>query len=223
MKRFSNTWLLHHLRNNPASLWLCSRRTLILMAATRESRVPPETSLPFKVDCWEDLECFEETERWHNKQAFLADAREQLNQGTHCLTLVDHGRLAFVDWMRPDTDRATFGHVGQTVLFPKHCSTQFSGYVHPAHRGQGLFHEGMRRIIDYLFEQTDTEFAMAAVESTNMTAFNGHVRVGFETIAMLETRCLAGKKTFTGQTESASFSLTPADDVSGTWRLERTP
>lgn len=190
------------------------------MAATRETYAPPQTELPFKINSWSDLEYFEETERWHDRQAFLDIARQRLDNGIRCITLVQNRQLAFVDWIRPDSDRATFGYVGQTVAFPSYSSTQFSAYVHPAHRGRGLFHEGMRRVLDHLFKETDTLFAMAAVEGTNRIAFNGHLKVGFDTVATLATRRLLGHTTFIGESRLPSFALQPQEGIPGTWLLE---
>lgn len=191
------------------------------MAATRESREYPKTSLPFKTNSWDDLERFEATERWHDRKVFLEQARENMEKGISCITVVLDGQLAFVDWARPDSDRARFGYVEQTVIFPPRVSTQFSGYVHPAHRGRGLFHEGMRRVLHHLFENTDTEYAFAAVEHTNATAFNAHLRIGFDTIAMLETSCFLGRTRYRGQSFLSTFELLREQDEKNTWRLER--
>lgn len=220
MKRYSRHWFAHHLRNNRASLWLGSHRTLYLMVATRESRVPPVTDLPFRINCWEDLERFEETERWHNRGEFLARARERLDRGTDCITLVQDGQLAFVDWMKADSKQALFNYVGHTVVFPPRSSTQFSGYVHPAHRGRGLFLEGMRRVLDHLFEKTDTRYAMAAVEGDKAIPFHGHLKVGFDTIATLETRRVLGRTRYAGLPISSRFALVRVADGDATWRIE---
>lgn len=221
MKKYSKPWLLHHLRNNSASRWLWSYKRLYLMAATRESREHPRSTLPFKTNSWEDLEHFEATERWHDRKAFLEQARHRIDSGISCITLVLDGQLAFVDWARPNSDRAALGYVGQTVIFPPRVSTQFSGYVHPAHRRKGLFHEGMRRVLHHLFENTDTEYAFAAVEHANASALNAHLRIGFDTIAMLETSRFLGRTHHQGQSLVSTFDLSPEPGESGTWRLER--
>lgn len=203
------------------SRWLWSYRRLYLMAATRESREHPTTDLPFKNNSWEDLKHFEATERWHDRNVFLNDARDKMDKGISSITLILDGQLAFVDWARPDSDRARLGYVGQTVIFPPRMSTQFSGYVHPAHRGRGLFHEGMRRVLHYLFENTDTEYAFAAVEHTNETAFKAHLRIGFDTIAMLETTCFLGRVRYRGRPLVSTFDLVRESGDAATWRLER--
>lgn len=221
MKRYSVSWFLHHARNNSISTRLWSQKTLYLMAATRETRIPPQVDLPFKVDSWDDLEKFQPTERWHHRESFLADARNKLNQGIHCITLVQDSQLAFVDWVRPGSNQARFGHVDQIVLFPERVSTQFSGYVHPAHRGKGLFLEGMRRILDYVFEQTDTQYAFAGVEQGHTIAYQSHLKVGFEVIARMDTRHRLGRVRYSGQSLSPGFSLA-ASQSPNTWHLTTT-
>lgn len=220
MQRFSAAWFQHKVRSHPASLWLLSRRTLYLMAVHRDKWQPPARDLPFRIDSRDDLELFEETESWHDRRVFLANAQRSLDAGTHSITLVRDDRLAFVAWFKPGQAESTYGFVDQTVVFPPKCATNFSLYVHPAYRRQGIFLEGMRFRARYMFEETDTAVAIAAVEWPNPAAITGHLKAGYETIAVLETARFLGRARHLAAALQPGVTLRRNDPAGARWKLE---
>ncbi len=218
MKKYSSEWFLYHLRNNGVSRWVSSSSSLYLLAITKDSRKPLDLNLPFKINQWEDLECFEETESWHNKKYFLSNAQEQLNSGAICVTLVQNQQLAFISWVKPESTKSTFGSVKQTVFYPPYTSTQYSGYVHPNHRGKRIFVEGLNFLAHYVFDETDTKLAVAAVDANNLPAMKSHLTSGFEPIARFDTTQLFGNEKFYMAELTPHYKFSRVNTA--TWRLE---
>lgn len=187
------------------------------MVLTAENCKPP-SALPFRVNAWEDLCCFEETERWHNKEQFLKAARQRLDEGLNCVTLVQDGKLAFIDWINLSSTESTFGYVGQTVQFLPHSSAQFSAYVHPVFRRRGLFTDGLAHVARFIFEKSDTRYAMAGVHSDNLPAVKGHLVIGFETVALLETKRRLGRTRYAAHLCSPHLILRPIG-TDGVWQV----
>lgn len=194
MQKYSYKWFCYHIVNNPLSLWLFSNRKLYLIEMTEEARQKPKSKLPFRVNSWDDLEKFEATESWHNRQKFLDAAKGRLADGACCITLVQDDHLAFIDWVKPDVEKSTFGYIQQTVIFPPRTATQYSGYVHPAYRKRGIYSEGMRHVAEFVFSKTDTVRQLAAVEGSNRVARDIQAKLGARLICLLETRCVLGYK-----------------------------
>lgn len=219
MNKYSADWFLYNLKNNDISRWALSRAGLYLLAIRKELNKPYKSDLPFKINHWKDLEFFEATESWHNKNKFLSNAQEKLDNGAICLTLVQNQQLAFIEWSGTQSKKSTFGGVDQTVFYPSDTSTLFSAYVHPNHRGKRLFIEGMNFFTNYVFSDTDSKIIIAAVESNNSPAMKSHLASGFEVIARFDTTRYLGKKKFYMMELSSRYKLRSSDSQAA-WRLE---
>lgn len=222
VNRFSAQWFGHHLRNNPLSLWAASTRALHLMAMSQARGYDAEDGPDFQVNAAEDLACFEETERWHDRAAFLGTAEERLSEGTISITLVEDNRLAFVAWLAPATSESTFGYVRQTVRFPAKTATEYGVYVHPAYRGKGLFQQGLKFMAAHAFDATDTDILLGAVHDDNPAALHGHRRAGFAHIATLTDRRFLGTARSTAEAQGHGYTISPAPDDDRTWLLRKT-
>ena len=222
MNRFSAQWFGHHLRNNPLSLWAASTRSLHLMAMSQAHGYVAEDGPGFQVNAAEDLACFEETERWHDRDEFLNVAQERLGEGTISITRVEDDRLAFVAWLGPATAESTFGYVRQTVRFPANTATEYGVYVHPAYRRRGLFQQGLKFMAAHAFDATDTDILLGAVHDDNPAALHGHRRAGFENIATLTDRRFLGTARSTAAAHGQGYTISPIPERDSAWLLRKT-
>lgn len=191
------------------------------MAMSQALAYDRETGPAFQVNAVDDLTCFEETERWHDRAAFLSIAEERLGEGTISITRVEDNRLAFVAWLAPATAESTFGYVRQAVRFPAKTATEYGVYVHPAYRGKGLFQQGLKFMAAHAFDSTDTDILLGAVHDDNPAALHGHRRAGFEHIATLTDRRFVGTTRNTAEAHGRGYTISPASDDDRTWLLQK--
>jgi L-amino acid N-acyltransferase YncA len=182
---------------------------------------PVDSGPEFKLNSTEDLVCFEETERWHDRDEFLAIADERLDAGTISITLVEDRRLAFVAWLAPATEKSTFGYVRQTVHFPPKTATEYGVYVHPEFRRRGLFRQGLEFMSVHAFAETDTDILLGAVHDDNHAALRGHIEAGFQNIATLTERRLAGTARSSVDVHAAGYQCRRMPDSRDAWSLAR--
>lgn len=220
MRKYSFEWFRYHIINNPVSLWAFSHRSLYLVEMKNENRQKPRTSLPFRVNSREDLEKFEETENWHHRHAFIDAAKARLDDGANCITLVQDDRLAFIDWVKSDVKKSTFGYVKQTVIFPPNTTAQYSGYVHPAYRKRGIYSEGMRQVAEFVFANTDSARQIAAVEGHNEVARKIHIKMGARLIILLRARCILGYRSTSARVLVPEYRVRRDMEDGSVWHLE---
>ena len=175
----------------------------------------------FHVNSPSDLACFEETERWHDRDEFLAIADERLDAGTISITLVEDRRLAFVAWLAPATEKSTFGYVRQTVHFPPKTATEYGVYVHPEFRRRGLLRQGLEFMSVHAFAETDTDILLGAVHDDNHAALRGHIDAGFENIATLTEKRLFGTARSSVGVHATGFEFLRMPDSRDTWSLAK--
>lgn len=190
------------------------------MAMTEDSCRPSETTLPFKVNHWEDMEFFEETESWHNKENFLNMMKERKRNGGNCLTLVLDNQLAFVNFFGLNSKQSFFSDVNIKVSYPPNTTTLYSAYIHPQHRGKGLYSIGQKFIINHLFNSTDTKFCVCAVKCENRAAHKGQMASGLNSVARLERSCLFGNVTRNVFELHPDYKMFAVEGEPASWRLE---
>lgn len=222
MNRFSAQWFRHHIRNNPPSLWAGSSRSLHLMAMSQAPPRGAEDSPDFRINAAGDLACFEETERWHDREEFLSVAEQRLDDGTISITRVEDNRLAFVAWLAPATEESVFGYVRQAVRFPPNTATEYGVYVHPGFRRKGLFKQGLKFMAVHAFAETPTEILLGAVHDDNPAAFRGHKQAGFTNIATLTEKRFLGTAKSSAEVHRPDYAIHRAGDGGG-WQLEKGP
>lgn len=220
LNRFSVQWFGHHLKNNPLSLWCASTRSLHLMAMSQTPPTAGENGPDFNVNATADLRCFEETERWHNREEFLSVAEERLADGTISISRVEDNRLAFVAWLAPATEKSTFGYVRQTVHFPPDTATEYGVYVHPGFRRKGLFQHGLKFMAVHAFSETKTDILLGAVHSDNRAALRGHEQAGFRNIATLTESRFLGTAKIAAEVHGPGYTIRRAENDAA-WQLEK--
>lgn len=221
MKFLSSQWLLYHFKNNHGSLWLSSNRSLHVMAISGKPLSTIKDGPEFKVNSADDLTCFEETERWHNREEFLSVAAERIDAGEISITRVEDDRLAFVAWLAPATEQSTFGYVHQTVRFPPKTATEYGVYVHPAFRRRGLFKQGLKFLAAHAFDATGADILLGAVHSDNHAALHGHSQAGFEKIATLTERRFLGDTKSTAEAHNSGYMISCPPRGDSAWQLEK--
>lgn len=179
--------------NLPAARWFRSERYLLLYAIDKASaqRIPVEDDL--NCNRIEDLELFEQTERWLTRDEFVAEAKRRIAQGEKLYTAVALGRLVHYGWMIPEQREAWFPFVQQRYRFPAGSAVLYNAYTHPAARGTGLHQRSMRRRIFDAASQPATLHVYTAIESGNRASRTVAARVGFRCAEVLYERIRFGK------------------------------
>lgn len=220
--KYSSEWFLFHFKNNDISRWALSSTSFYLLAMTKDSCRPYETSLPFKINQWEDMAFFEETESWHNKESFLKTMSEKKLSGENCVTLVLDNKLAFINFFGLNSKQSFLSDVGIKVLYPANTATQYSAYIHPQFRGKGIYRLAKKFISNYLFENTNTRLYVGAVRCDNRAAHKGQIASGLHSVARLERSCRFGRVTKSVFELHPDYSLQPVADKPACWQLELT-
>ena len=220
MKKYSTEWFWYHLKNNKSSLWLVSYCELYLLVMTKDSCRPYESGFPFRVNQWEDLEHFEATESWHNKKSFLEYMNKQRLAGKNCATLVINKQLAYVSIFSLNESFSFFSDVGLKIYYPSFTTTAYSAYVHPVHRGQGVFSQGKRFISNYLFQNTDTKLFVSAVRCENRSAHKGNLASGLHSVARLGRACRFGHVKTRVDELHPNYKLQTVEGNPASWQLE---
>lgn len=220
MEKYSSEWFLFHFKNHSISRWVASSASFYLLAMTKDSCRPFETSLPFKINQWQDMAFFEETESWHNKQNFLKIMSEKEHNGENCVTLVLNNQLVFVNFFGLNSKQSFFSDVGIKVLYPANTTNQYSAYIHPQHRGKGIYQIAKKFVSNYLFENTNTRLYVGAVRCDNRAAHKGQIASGLHSVARLERSCLFGNVTKSVFELHPDYKLLAVEGEPASWRLE---
>lgn len=148
----------------------------------------------------EDLDAFQQTERWLTKEQFVAEAQRRIDEGMLLYTYVDNGVLLHYGWLVPRQAEATFPYVGQRFQFPPGTAVLFNAYTHPSARGRGLHEASMRRRIADAAAREGTRQICSAFESTN------HVSRGVAERAGLRCQVVLYETIRFGRREAGSMS-----------------
>ena len=220
MKKYSAEWFWYHLKNNKGSLWLLDYSELYLLVMTKESCQSYDSKFSFRVNQWEDLEYFEETESWHNKKDFLENVNKKKLAGENCVTLVINKQLAYVSFYSISESYSFFRDVDIKIYYPLFTTTAYSAYVHPEHRGKGIFSLGKKFISNYLFKNTETKLFVSAVRCENRSAHKGNLASGLHSVARLERSCRFGYVTNRVDELHPNYKLRVVEGKSKSWQLE---
>ena len=218
-KRFTPAWFVLQIKNHPVTVWLHSTRTLYIIGMDRTVGEQVASSLPFNYNSWDDLACFEQTERWLAREQFLAEARQRLDDGNCCVTLVEDGVLVYSAWYRPNARMTPFPHVGQKIEFPEGTATTYNSYSHPKARGRGIHTNGLRARVAGAFADPACRFAFAAIEPSNIPPWKAAMKVGFRHMLTLTTRRRLGRAVMAASLMPDAPGLALDAVEPGVWRL----
>ena len=185
--------VVRRFKNLSAVRWLRSDRYLLLYAVEADAA---QAALPddgLHCNRLEDLELFEQTERWLTREEFIAEARRRIGNGARLYPAVLDGRLVHYGWLIPREEKAWFPYVQQNYVFPIGSAMLYNAYTHPAARGTGLHQRSMRRRIFDASAQPETRRVYTAIESGNRASRKVASRVGFECVDVLYERIRFGR------------------------------
>ena len=168
---------------------------LILYAVHATHVPPPVTANEFSRNRIEDLEAFQETERWFDRRQFVDEALRRIDQGMQLYTCVRDGVLLHFAWMVPRQSETTFTYVHQQHRFEPGTAVLFNAYTHPRARGQGLHERSMRRRIADALALPGTSQVVAAFESTNHVSRGVAERCGMQPEIVFYERIRLGRRT----------------------------
>lgn len=220
MIKYSSEWYFYHLKNNGFSRWFASETSMYLMSMTADCCRPFQSTLPFKVNQWDDFAHFEETESWHNKTDYLKQIALQQKNGGNCVTLVLDNKLIFSNFFGLNSPSSFFSDVSIKVLYPPSTTTQYSAYIHPAYRGKGIYVDSKKFISNYLFNNTNTKLYVGAVKCENRAAHKGQLASGLHSVARIEKTCFLGRRANSVDLLHPDYQLLIVEHDTSTWKLE---
>lgn len=181
------------LANSRPLRWLRSERYLLLHAIEADA-VDALDEDELRCNCIEDLQLFEQTERWLPRDAFVAEARRRIDQeGMRLYTAVSDGVLVHYGWLVPRQQRSWFPYVSQHYDYPEGSAVLFNAYTHPHARGTGLHTRSMRRRIADGAAQAGVRRVYTAIESHNRASRAVAARCGFVCVDVLFERIRCGR------------------------------
>ncbi len=172
--------------------WLRSDRYLLLHAIEADA-VEPLAADELRCNAVEDLQLFEQTERWLSREAFVAEARRRIADGMRLYTAVVDGVLVHYGWLVPRQQRSWFPYVSQYYDYPDGAAVLFNAYTHPKARGTGLHTRSMRRRIADGAAQPGARRVYTAIESHNQASRAVAARCGFRCVEVLYERIRWGR------------------------------
>lgn len=196
MGKSANQWLQRLRRrigNSGPVRWLRSDRYLLLHAV-EAAQARPVAPDELHLNCLEDLECFQQTERWLPREAFIKEARRRVDEeGMRLYTAVAKGLLVHYGWLVPRQQRSWFPYVQQHYDYPDGTAVLFNAYTHPAARGTGLHTRSMMRRIADGAAQSGARWVYTAIESHNQASRAVAARCGFKCVDVLFERIRFGR------------------------------
>lgn len=172
--------------------WFYSDRYLLLHAIDA-GLVKPVVSDEFHINCLEDLELFEETERWLSREQFIIEANRRIEKGMQLYTAVSGDVLIHWGWLVPLEEYSWFPYVSQRYEYPDGAAVLFNAYTHPRARGTGLHTRSMMRRIADGAARPGIQYVYTAIESQNRTSRAVAARCGFKCVNVLYERIRLGK------------------------------
>jgi RimJ/RimL family protein N-acetyltransferase len=165
--------------------WLRSDRYLLLHAIDAAQAKPVGLD-ELHINALDDLDLFQQTERWLSRETFVAEARRRIDEeGMRLYTAVSGDVLVHWGWLVPRQQRSWFPYVQQHYDFPEGTAVLFNAYTHPAARGTGLHTRSMMRRIADGAAQPGARWVYTAIESHNKASRAVAARCGFKCVDVL--------------------------------------
>ena len=167
-------------------------------------QIPPCPSRVAKTDSLRDLLSYQPfDEHDHSRQSFLSGALSRIDAGVRPYTVVRDGALVHYGWLTSRTRQSFITEVRHAYDYPPNSAVMWDFYTRPSHRGQGLYSQSLKQILDDASKIPGTEYIYIAVLADNAASRKAIERVGFQYHESLMRRMRFGKATFTiGRTKS---------------------
>ena len=125
-----------------------------------------------------DLLRFQEQAETPSRQEFYRTALARLEQGHHCYTVVEQGRLVHWGWLAEGQDRGFLEEVHQPFTYPSGSVALYDFYTDPAFRGRGLYTASIGQMLNdasaaghqraWIFVTADNRASRSVVEKARL-------------------------------------------------------
>ncbi|MEX1147922.1 MAG: GNAT family N-acetyltransferase [Sphingomonadales bacterium] len=195
-QRLSPRRVVNAIRHSRVGDWLWSHRYLVIYRSDRkQSESMAALSDRLRANSFEDLEKFDQSERWLTRDQFLANARERIADGEVVLTATADEKLIYYTWLVPGQRNNYFPFVDQSYQFPEGSVISYNSYTHPDARGQGLHKSGLRAISHWALSQPDINYVYGAIEIDNRASRHCSESVGRRPFEVLYRKSRFGRVT----------------------------
>ena len=148
----------------------------------------------FATDRFEDLLRFTPTERWHSRQAFLAECLQRLEDGAHVFTCADGTGLLAYGWLNEVQQRSRPSEVDTEVVLPPGSAVAFDFHTHPAARGRGLHRLALAAALRHAGRVPGTRKIWMGVRADNGSALHNVQKLGWHYHCSLWLRARLGRR-----------------------------
>lgn len=180
---------------NPVTDWIWMGRHLIVYRMDRNKAQSLLVDSAFKVNSEGDIFCFQQTERWLNRDSFIAEARRRISNAIRIYTITNNDIILHYGWLVSHQERDWFPYIQQYFDFPLKTAVLFNFYTHPTARGRGLYQRAMARMAHDAARIENAEHVFIAVESHNRSSRHAVEKVGFQSVAIPYLRQHFGRTT----------------------------
>ena len=133
----------------------------------------------------------------HTRQSFLSGALNRIDAGVHPYTVVRDGVLVHYGWLTPRTKQSFITELQHAYDYPPNSAIMWDFYTRPSHRGQGLYSQSMKQILEDASKIPGTEYIYIAVLADNAASRKAIERVGFQYHESLTRTMRFGKASYT--------------------------
>jgi GNAT superfamily N-acetyltransferase len=139
----------------------------------------------------------------HPRQGFLSGALSRIDSAVHPYTVVRDGVLAHYGWLTGRTKQSFITEVQHAYVYPPNSAVMWDFYTRPSHRGQGLYSQSLKQILDDASKIPGTEYIYIAVLADNVASRKAIERAGFQYHESLVRKIRFGQASFSvGRTNS---------------------
>ena len=174
-------------KSAPELMRAASRRAVSALPRTVELRaysmalppLVPTADRPAKRDSVEDLLLFHPGPETLPVAEFYRVALSRLEQGHHCYTIVQHGRLVHFGWLTEHQNRGMLEEVHQLFTYPPESVALYDFFTDPEFRGKGLYRRTMAQMLSdaaqsghkraFIFVVADNHPSRRAIEKAGFT------------------------------------------------------
>ena len=177
---------MSRIRDHPMVVKLWSDRLLHVFCGN-EIGSAPETDLELRINDMAHVERFEPTERWHSRDAFIADCRRRVDSSDKMVvTIADRsGPLLGYVFAQVDARDSYFPDVERRLHWPANTATTFSAYVHPAARGRRLNRMLAVHRNRHLMGERGIKWIASAIKGDNRASLQSNTRAPSKIVADL--------------------------------------
>lgn len=140
------------------------------------------------------LLCFKPSETWHNRQRFLSESLQRLENGSEVYSFCENDTLSHYGWMSRNRQKSFFTEVNQEFLYPEGSAILYDFYTYPSRRGHGLYRKSINHMLKKAFGDSETQFVYVCVLADNDPSRHVIESIGFQYQGSLFLKRILGKE-----------------------------